>query len=296
MDSFLANKPVRPLALIEGIVATLIWASSFVLIKGAIGQIRPLTLAGLRYFFAGLLLMAFLVLVNRASLILSRRLLVRLLVIGVTSYTIANGAWYVALDTLSATTITLISSLSPLFVLGIGIVGFKERANRRQLLGLLVLLIGTVIFLSPNDIYGSRNGFILAFIGVLSYAYASQVGRELAHYRQVNTLVLTAIPLLFGGLLLLLIAPFFEGLPQMTASGWQTLIVLVFVNTILAYLLYNHALQTITAFEMNTLLNLAPIGTAILAWILLGETLNLTQIVGVMAVLIGVMLVQQQSG
>lgn len=62
------------------------------------------------------------------------------------------------------------------------------------------------------------------------------------------------------------------------------------------FLLYNHALQTITAFEINTLLNLAPIGAAILAWILLGETLNLTQIVGVMVVLMGVMLVQQRSG
>ncbi len=63
-------------------------------------------------------------------------------------------------------------------------------------------------------------------------------------------------------------------------------------NTILADLLYNHSMQTLTAFETNVFLNLAPIGTAVLAWYFFGETLSLFQVVGMFIVIGGVTLVQ----
>jgi drug/metabolite transporter (DMT)-like permease len=45
------------------------------------------------------------------------------------------------------------------------------------------------------------------------------------------------------------------------------------VNTALGYILYNHALQVLTAFEMNVMLNLSPLWTALMAWFLLSERL-----------------------
>jgi hypothetical protein len=61
-----------------------------------------------------------------------------------------------------------------------------------------------------------------------------------------------------------------------------------------AYIIYNHSLQVLTAFEMNTLFNLAPIWTAIMSWFLLGEHLTVFQICGMLVVIGGVMLVQRR--
>ena len=44
----------RVAAIIEALLATIIWASSFVLVKMILPDIGPLTIAGLRYFLASL--------------------------------------------------------------------------------------------------------------------------------------------------------------------------------------------------------------------------------------------------
>jgi probable blue pigment (indigoidine) exporter len=67
------------------------------------------------------------------------------------------------------------------------------------------------------------------------------------------------------------------------------------INTSLAYVLYNHSLQVLTAFEMNILLNLAPIGTAIMGWFLLNERLTSIQFIGMIVVIAGVGLVQRRT-
>ena len=63
----------------------------------------------------------------------------------------------------------------------------------------------------------------------------------------------------------------------------------------LAYVLYNHSLQTLTALEMNVMLNLTPLGTALLAWWLLGEKLGFVQIIGMVIMIVGVVFVQRMS-
>jgi drug/metabolite transporter (DMT)-like permease len=70
---------------------------------------------------------------------------------------------------------------------------------------------------------------------------------------------------------------------------------LALINTAFAYFIYNRSLQLLTALEMNVLLNLIPFATALLAWILLGETLSFIQILGMIVVVTGVIFVQARS-
>ncbi|GAJ21511.1 unnamed protein product, partial [marine sediment metagenome] len=83
-----------------------------------------------------------------------------------------------------------------------------------------------------------------------------------------------------------------EGWPVLNQKAWIIILWLAFINTAFAYILYNHALKTITALEMNVILNLSPLGTAIIAWFILDESLALIQILGMVTVVIGVILVQ----
>ena len=58
-------------------------------------------------------------------------------------------------------------------------------------------------------------------------------------------------------------------------------------------MLYNHSLQELTALEMNTVMNLSPLFTALLGWMLLGEKLSTIQFVAMLVMIGGVILVQQ---
>jgi drug/metabolite transporter (DMT)-like permease len=287
-------KPTRPLAIAESILATLIWASSFIVAKFGVADLGALTIAGARYLLAGLLLLP-LLLVGRQSLRhLPRRLWGRLLLIGLTAHAIGNGAIFFGLNYLSPTTLTFLSCFLPVFILLLGVVQLHEIPTALQLVGLALTLVGSTLFFSTGISDGELLGLIIALLGLLSFSYSTVLGREIARDRQTSTLALTALPLAFGGLPLLVTAYVVEGAPTLSATAWQVILVLTLLNTILAYSLYNHSMQVLTAFETNIFLNLSPLGTAVLAWYFFGERLTWGQIAGMFIVISGVTLVQWQ--
>lgn len=283
----------RLFALAEVSLVMLIWGGSFVFVKVGLDYMGPLTLAGLRYFLAFLLLLPLLMArgsgAHRAR---SGRLWLYLLLIGLSSYTIGNGAFYWSLYYLSATTASFILGFLPILVLFIGTLWLREIPTRRQVLGVLAALCGSWLFFSGGLTSPDPLGLLLAGIGLFSFLLFGILGRQVARERHVDTLSLTAIPLAFGGGLTLVISLFVEGPPSSELVGWGIVLMLAVVNTACAYMLYNHALQTLTALEINAMLNFSPLATALLAWLLLGERLTPVQLAGMLVVIGGVVMVQ----
>ena len=283
----------HPVAIIEGLLVTIIWASSFVFVKMALAYAGPLTIAGFRYFIGFLILLPFLRQRRPMLRHLSPRLWVRLFALGITAYTIANGAAYLSLRYLPAVTLSFLMNLGPLLVLFAGVVWLKEIPTRWQAVGVAITIAGTALFFSPGLRSGETLGMAIAAVGMISFVTFGILAREVAKDGDIDTLSRTAIPLAIGGGFLLLIALPLEGLPTIAVKGWAIILFLAFVNTALAYVLYHHAVQVLTALEMNVMLNLCPLGAALLAWFLLGETLTSIQLVGIVIVVSGVTLVQQ---
>ncbi|MGE5265025.1 MAG: DMT family transporter [Acidobacteriota bacterium] len=286
------RKPTRWLAIAESLLANTIWASTFVLVKIGLNDLGPLTLGGLRYFAGFLLLIPLMVPQPSGYRSISRGLWNRLIVLGLSAYTLGNGALFTGLEYMSATTGSFEMSLMPLLVLGVGIFWLKEIPTAIQVVGILIVIVGSALFFSPGLSVGAPLGLVIVGVGLVGITLSGILGREVARERQVDTLLLTAIPLAFGGGLLLVLGLLAEGSPRFTGTALIVVIWLAVVNTALAYLLYNHSLQTLTAFEVNIMMNLTPLATAGLAWLLLGERLEEVQIVGMVVVIAGVGLVQ----
>lgn len=286
------RKPTRWLAIAESLLANTIWASTFVLVKIGLNDLGPLTLGGLRYFAGFLLLLPLMVPQPSGYRRISRGLWIRLIVLGLSAYTLGNGALFTGLEYMSATTGSFEMSLMPLLVLGVGIFWLKEIPTAIQVVGILIVIAGSALFFSPGLSVGAPLGLVIVGVGLVGITLSGILGREVARERQVDTLLLTAIPLAFGGGLLLVLGLLAEGSPRITGTALIVVIWLAVVNTALAYLLYNHSLQILTAFEVNIMMNLTPLATAGLAWLLLGERLEKVQIVGMVVVIAGVGLVQ----
>jgi len=283
----------RILAIGESVLATAIWASSFVFVKIGLENMGPLTIAGFRYFLAFLILLPFLVRKGTTRKQISRRLWSRLFAIGISAYTVGNGALFWGLTYLPATTVSFLMSLSPLIILMGGAVWLKEIPTRWQVFGVIVSLLGSVLFFSSGLQSGEPIGIVIVFVGLIGFMLFGILGREIAKGKQLDTLTLTTIPLAIGGGFLLLIAFPLEGMPILSTKSIGIVLWLAIVNTALAYVLYNHSLQILTALEMNVMLNIAPLGTALLAWWLLSERLGFVQIIGMLVMIIGVILVQR---
>lgn len=290
--SILVAKPSRALALGEAVLVNLVWASSFVLVKQALAYMGPLTITGLRYFLGFMLLLPVMLMQEEQLERPTNGQWWRLILLGISAYTIGNGAMFWGLKSLSATTGAFMMSLVPLLLIWVSVFWLREIPTRWQLLGLGIGIVGSVLFFMPGREPLPLTGLALGLLALLAFTLFGVLGREVARTRALGVLTLTAYPLAIGGGLSLLVALWLEGLPAASGMGWGIVLWLALVNTAIAYVLYNHSLQELTALEMTVLMNLSPFVTALMAWWLLGEQLSARQLVGMAIVVAGVIIVQ----
>ena len=288
------SKPKSSLAAtVKLLLTAMIWASTFVLAQIAVEKIGPMTLAGIRFFLAGLALLAYLK-VKRFDFSTLKGNWLQLFALGLLSFTIGNAATYYALQYLPSTTVSLLMNFVTPFVLMFGIIWLKEIPRPVQYAGIGMALGGTVIYFYPQHIPVANPGFIVLVFGLLGFAGYTILGRYMARNNKVHYLAQTAFPLLFGGAVLLVMALIWEGVPTISARIGFILVWLIAINTILGYILYNQAIAHLEAIQINIILNLSPFFTAILAFFLLGQRISPRQIIAMLIILTGTYLVQSK--
>ena len=280
-------------ALAQGILASLIWSSSFILIKVGLDYAEPLALAGLRYFLAFVLLVPLLPgrMAGPGSRPSTRTWLI-LLGMGLLAYPVSNGLFYWGLVRLSPTTAAFLYNFTPLFVLLMGMIGLREFPSLPQWGGFLIVIVGSYLFFSAPLGADSLVGIVTVFVSALAYALYSVLCRHFARAQRVSTLALTALPLGFGGGALLVTALGLEGTPS---PSWQLAAIVVWlaaINSAIANLLWNRALIRLKAYELNVLFSVMPIETALLDWLIRGQPMQGHQIIGMVVAIAGVLLVQ----
>ena len=284
----------RILPIIEVVLVAAIWGSSFVGVKIALKHAGPLTIAALRYSIAAILLFPWVLKARKRASSLHRSDWRKLTLIGFSQYAIGNGALFLALQTVSSTTASLAISLVPIPIVLLEIFHLKERPSRVHLAGILVAIAGSAVFFSSG-----LHGTTLASLGLLalatiSFSFMPVLGRDLTRKQAVSTIELTGIPLAIGGGALLVLAAVFEGLPRLPIQTWGIIVALALVNTLVAYLLFNHALRRLRAGEANVLLNMTPVATAVIAWGAFGDRLTALQMAGIAVVILGATLAQRR--
>lgn len=267
---------------------------------GLKANLPPVTFAGLRYTLAFLCLLPF-VLMNT-----SHRQLIRdfskstwflLVLLGLVFYTITQGAQFIGLAFLPAATVTLLLNFSPIFVaIPSGIVN-KEATTFPQWIGIFLSLAGAIIYFLPLNIPANQVlGLMAVFVGVLANASSSLLGRKINTQSGLPAIVITTISMGVGGVLLLMTGAITQGFGQLDLLQWLIIVWLAIVNTAFAFTLWNKSLQTLTAVESSIINSTMLPQIAILAWLFLGETLNLRQILGLVLVTIGIIVVQVWKG
>ncbi|MEJ2412468.1 MAG: EamA family transporter [Anaerolineales bacterium] len=280
------------LPLLTALLVTIIWSSTFVIVKFGLETLGPLTIAGLRYTVGACALLPFLFLRKTERKPISRSLWLRLILIGISSYTIGNGALFWGLKFVPATTGSFLMGLIPLLVMIGGAIFLREFPTGWQILGVLISLLGSGVFFWGGLKPGEPLGIAVLAFGLVGFMAFSLLGRGIARERSLDTLALTTLPLLIGGLVSVFLALGVEGVPKFTPRAILVVLWLALVNTSLGYLLYNHALRDLTALEMNMVMNLTPLFTALFSWLLLGERLKIYQGIGMLVMIAGVVLVQ----
>lgn len=268
-------------------VFVLLWSSAF--IAGVIGTkaAPPLFLLFARFIIAGVLL-AGITLAMRAPWPRGRQL-IHVAVAGLLVQAIQFGAFYTAISYgLPSGLVALMQGLSPVVVALLAAPALGERIRRMQWVGFGVGAAGVALAV-VNQIHISGFGIVLCVIGLLGMGVGTVYQKRFTPDMDARsgTTVQFLVSAVALGLLSLLVQPPYVAHwgPFVAAVAW-----LVFMNSIAAFLLLNTMLRRLAANRVSTLFFLTPAVAALMAWLIIGQTLPLLSIIGLVVAGLGVLL------
>src|SRR4051812_47297631 len=274
--------------LLLGALATL-WGASYSFIKVGVETIPPVTLIAARTLIAGMLLLAVLGLRGQRLPRLPalwRRFLVQACLNSVVPFTLI--AW--AELTVDAGVATILNSTSPIFAFLLTAAVIRhEPATGRKLVGVAVGMAGSCLIVGVQALHGLGEALAaqLAIVAAsVCYAGAAVFGRG---FKGLDPMMPAAGSMLCGAAILtpasLVIDRPWTLAPS--AASWLALVALSAFSTALAFVIYFRLVQTLGSVGTTAQAYLrVPVGVAI-GVLFLGETPNLTALIGLVCVIAG---------
>lgn len=286
-------------AVLQALLVSLLWSTSWVLIKFNIQDIPPLTFAGIRYVLGTIFLFVF-VAYRRKGLQAIRSLTSpqwkRLAFYGLIYYMIAQGSQYIGLTYLPATTVNLILSFASMITAVLGIFLLKEIPTPVQWSGVALSLGGAALYFLPVQLpAGTWIGLGAALVSMLGNAWGGLIGREINKRGDVPAEIVTVVSMGIGSVVMLFTGLFTEPFPHLTLTAWLAILWMAAVNTAFCFTLWNMTMRHLTAVESSIIGNTMMIYIPILAVIFLQESLNLKEVSGLALAAAGVLLVQMRN-
>lgn len=285
-------------AILLALLVTFLWSTSFVIIKLGLKEIPPLTFAGLRYTIAFLCLLPFAFTKGNAAVIknLEKRDWLKLVLLGILFYAFTQGTQFLGLSLLPAVTVSLWLNFTPLIVAVMAIFLISEYPTVLQWSGVVLFIFGILTYFFPVIISEQLGlGLIVMTVGVLANSASAVLGRSINRESKINPVVVTIVSMGMGSIILLISGILIQGLPSISAQNIFYLLWLAVVNTALAFTIWNFTLRTLSAMESSIINGTMLIQIAVLAWIFLGEEINLKEAIGMLIAAFGAVLVQMRK-
>jgi drug/metabolite transporter (DMT)-like permease len=285
-------------AVLQALLVTFLWSTSYVLVKIGLADIPALTFAGLRYSIAFIVLVPFALRKRQRRQLqsLSLKMWWRLMALGILFYSITQGSNFWALFYLPAATASLLFNFTPVIVALLSAAFLHESPKVNQMVGVTVFIFGAIVYFYPLQIpFHEMLGLSIAAVGVLANALSSVLGRHINRDSGLDPTIVTVVSMGVGAFVLLVVGLLAQGLPKLNWQHWAIILWLAVVNSAFAFTLWNHTLRRLSATESSVINNTMLIQIAVLAWIFLGEKLSNLELVGLGLATVGVMVFQHYS-
>ncbi|PYC66902.1 EamA family transporter [Micromonospora arborensis] len=174
-----------------------------------------------------------------------------------------------------------LSAAQPLIVAGLAVALLAERPSRWRLGWGLVGVVGIAVMVLRGRLGFDPIGLAAGFAGTAVMAAGTVLTKRWGRPPGVGVLAFTGWQLTAGGLLIAPLALAVEGLPpRLDAPALGGYAWLSLVGTGLAYTLWFTGLAHLPVTAMSFLPLLSPIVAAVLGWLVLGQSLTATQLLG----------------
>lgn len=277
------------LPLVPAAAFVLVWSSGYISGPAAVHAAAPFGVLGWRFVIAAVL-SAGLALALRRPTRMDRGTLARVAAVGLVMNAVQFGLMYVAFDLgLGATLASLFHSLSPVLTALLAAALLGERVSALQVVGFVVGVVGVLLVLGSD--LGHAGGTAAVLVGCLSMLTLSlgTLGQRWIG-AQPDLLWSAAIQFAVSAPPMLLLSWTTEGAWPVsdTRRAVVAVLFLAVVNSVVGLVLLALLVLRGGSGAAASLFFLSPPVTAVLAWVVLDETLTPTQLVGLVVAVVGV--------
>lgn len=273
-------------------------AGTYIAGKRALAEISPVELALVRFALASVVHAALLVKLRPS---IRRSDLPALAGLGVLAVAVNQVLFLAGLALSTPGHAALLYALTPVFVLLIEWLRGRERATVQKVAGIAVAFAGTVVVLAGRGVLGlggARDalvGDLLILLAVIAWAVYAIGGK--AYAARYGGLATGSVTLVAGTVLCAPVGLAFlhpDRFARLSTLGLAALLYLVVMTSIVAWLIYYWALARADASRVAVWSNLQPVLTALLAWLMYGESLTAPFVSGGAMVVAGVILAERR--
>jgi len=275
------------------IILSIIWGSSFILIKKSLIGLTPIQLGALRIIISGLILFAagFNRLKNQ-----SKTTLKWIAVTGFLGTFFPAFLFAYAITEIDSAVASILNSLVPLNTILIGFIVFQIFSSRRQIIGVIIGLFGTILLISSGATINPEQNYwftLLVIIATINYAISVNIIKR--HLQNVPALTIAVgnfVAIIIPAIIVLIYDGFFTSeviqSPNLKEALFYVLILSIF-GTALAKIMFNKLVQISTPVFASSVTYLMPV-IAVMWGVLDGEIFNLWQGIATGFILWGVYL------
>jgi drug/metabolite transporter (DMT)-like permease len=286
-------------ARLAALAAVVMWGISFVATKRALDEFTPIALIVLR-FGIGVAVVYALLFLRRRPLAPPRDALPALALMGFIGVFVHQLIQANALTMTTAVRTGWLIGITPIWTAVLAAVFLKEKFGLAKVGGLLLATVGALLVITRGELSSaslqlpSTKGDLLILLSTLNWAIYTVAGR--ATLKRVGSERTTAASMLMGFLMLApfsITDPVWTHFGDLSAAAWTAVIFLGVGCSALGYLFWYAALEKLETSQVAAFLYIEPVVTLIAAVALIGESVDLTTVIGGVLVLLGVTAVQR---
>jgi drug/metabolite transporter (DMT)-like permease len=279
------------------IVLSLVWGSSFILIKKALLGLTPIQIGSLRILIASVFL---LIIGFRRLKKIKKHEWKWIIASGILGTFIPSFLFPLAQTEIDSSISSILNTITPLMTLVFGFFIFSISFTRRQLLGLVIGFFGGVLLiLQGAEVNPNQNYLYTLFVLAATVCYALNLNLIKTKLQEVSSLAIAVgcfSFLMIPAFVVLLSTGFFSEevlfLPTTSLSILYVTFLGVF-GTALALLFFNKLIQVSSPVFSSSVTYFLPI-VALFWGVLDGETLSFAQIMAAGLILFGVVLANRK--
>ncbi len=281
------NKQLRWVYLIA---LSIIWGSSFILMKYALLGLSAVQVGALRILITAV----FLILIGfRRITKIKRRHWYYLMLNGFVGTFFPAFLMAFTIEKIDSSVVSILNSLTPLNTLIFGALIFSFGFKKRQFVGVLIGLLGTLMLvLKGAELNPSQDYFYASLILIASIGYALNINILKKYLHDLDALSITVgnfVLLLVPAIIVLWFTDFFTTfeINESSLTGLFYLSILAVIGTGLAKLMFNRLIQISSPIFSSSVTYLIPI-VAISWGIFDGEKITFLQFIAGFIILLGV--------